>query len=299
MKKVSEKDFTIAQLPHNHVDVFKDVFKNHWRMLIVISLILFVALAPYIICHFLRDNYCLSIAIQASQGVIDEKEATRFTVNAHLLFSFFSALSALFFSVILGGVLRIYRQLIWQEPVFFKEDFILGIKNNFKSCFISGIIIGLMIIANKMMLFTNFNIIVCYIPLAVFIAFLLNPILLSVCQSTFYTNKYRAFLKNSFLMYIKEAPSLILFSLVLISPVFLEIIDSIIVLKYILIIVVTLFLFPLFILMYYINSSRIFDRFINYFYYPTIYRKGIYDMNNKEIKLDKKDNNKNNIENKQ
>jgi len=277
MKKIKARatDFEYTDLPKNRVEVFFDVLKNQWRKLALLGLLTFVAFFPYIITIFLRDNYLLGISYSLSKGKISQTDAYKLYCISHLIAAGISWITFYFTAFMMGGVIRIIRQLIWQEPVFFKEDFTIGSKQNFKFGAIASTFFGIALVVSKIVLFFSNNGIVQAIPMAIFIAFLVPPLLLTYMEGTIYSGSFKQLFRNASLIYIKRAPTMLLFSFILISPIFLKYIENIIVLKYILIIVILVFVLILLILIYYLFSNSIFDNFINKENYPELIRKGM------------------------
>lgn len=277
MRKIKAKstDYQVADLPKNRTQVFFDVIKNQWRKLLLLGVILFIAFLPYIIIIFFRDNYALGLSKALADKEIGDIDAYKLFCVSHLIASFASWLSFYFTAFLFGGVVRIIRQLIWGEPVFFKEDLIIGGKQNYKFGAILSTFFGAVLVLNSLVLFTKPSVIVQSLPMALFIAFLLPPLLLTYFQGTIYNGNFKSLFHNSVLIYIKKAPHALLFTFILILPFFFKFIDSFLVLKYILIVASILFLVVFFIMMFSLFSCYVFDIYINPQFYPEIVRKGM------------------------
>lgn len=277
MKKIKARssDYQYSDLPKNRTQVFFDVIKNQWRKLMFLGLLLLIAFLPYITIIFFRDNYVLGISKSLSEGAINKVDAYKLFCVSHLIAAGASWLSFYFTAFILGGVVRIIRQLVWGEPVFLKEDLVIGGKQNYRFGAILATFFGGIIVLSSLMYFATDNQIIQHIPLALFIAFLVPPLLITYMEGTIYNGSFRMLFHNAVLMYIKKAPHALLFTFILLSPILFRYIESFLVLKYILIVVVVFFILVLLLMMFYLFSCYLFDIYINPQLYPEMMRKGL------------------------
>ncbi|MCQ3034897.1 MAG: hypothetical protein MJ248_01535 [Bacilli bacterium] len=274
--KTSKEDFEFSNLPRNRKEVFFDVFKIHWRLIFGIGGLLLLAFLPTLAILFFRDNYCLGLAIKVNSGEVTKETYNSYVKYAHLIASIAVWLSLYIFSIVFSGLMRIYRQLVWLEPLFFKEDFVKGIKDNYKSCAITFTFFGLLLVACKLTnLFTD-NVVVQAIPIALSLVIIVPVLTLTLYQSAIYSGGYFMLLKNAPLFYIKDALRVILFTAILYSPLLLGIMNSYLPIKYIVAVVIVLFILPFTLLIYQLFSNYIFDKFINITQYPELVNKGMY-----------------------
>ena len=231
-QKAATNDFEYSNLPSNRRGVFFDIIKIHWRLIIAIGGLLLLGLLPTLAILFFRDNYCLGLVISMNE---ENKEIhLMYAKYAHVIASVAVWLSLYIFAIVFSGLMRVYRQLVWYEPLFFKEDFIKGIKDNYKPVAITFTFFGMMFVACNLTTFFTDNLIVKAIPVALSLVFLLPPLTLALYQSAIYSGKYSQLLKNASLFYIKDALRIILFTFILYSPLLLEIMNSFLPIKYIL-----------------------------------------------------------------
>lgn len=283
--KARKTDFTYNDLPKNRKDVFFDVLKLHWRTLLVLGLLILVGALPLLIALFLRDNYSLSLVVRVTNGELDATKANNLNLKAHMLASIAIAISLFILIIPICGSLKILRNLVWGDPVFFKEDFISGIKNNYKNLAIISLFVGLMTFLEYYLAFLQADIFAIYIPLGLFVAILVPPMIYVAFQSNIYQSGFFNLLKNGVLMYIKQFPLTIVFDLILLLPLGFSFMHSFLLLKYILLVVVIVIFVPYLMMICLLFHNYVFDKYINSKLYPELVNKGMYKDHNKGGKL--------------
>ena len=276
--KQSATEFEMNQLPHNRKQVFWDVIKLHWRMLLVLSFVLLIGLLPLLTCLFLRDQYALILTSRVNDGSMSPEDRLATLKVAYLICAGACWLCLYIFAIAVCIVLRFIRQLIWYEPIFVKEDISTGLKNGYKGAAICATFAGIIIVVSD-------NFFVQIIPVAIFIPFIALPLLLAFIQSTIYIGSFSQMIKNAIAMYIKEAPIVLLFGLLILSPLLFSIMEQFIIVKYI-VVVVYIYLFEVaFIMMFSLGANHIFDKYINKEQFPQMYKKGLYVEPNKKTEV--------------
>ena len=105
---------------------------------------------------------------------------------------------------------------------------------------------------------------------------IINPfIIMCVCYASTYSLKLGKILLNSFVLYVKNFPLMLLFSIFTIFYYLLNLIP-IPVVMYASKISVIVFVFPIFILAVYLIITKIFDRTINRISHPELVNKGLF-----------------------
>ena len=137
------QDFNKESLPKNRKELFFDCIKQRFGLIMLTSFVLFLFTLPLLVVLFIKDAYLISVGVS-----FENKEITEANYETmYLMVTNFGYLASipcfLILSVGLAGALRVFRQLVWQEGVFFKEDFFDGIKLNFKHYLIYGLIFGI------------------------------------------------------------------------------------------------------------------------------------------------------------
>lgn len=274
--KVAKTDFTSEKLPHNRKEVFFDVLKMHWRTVLILALLVVIAFLPLCVIAFFRDNYGLALSIKVQEGSMSAEDRLATMKIVHIIAAGCEWASLYFACLFVGPIVRIIRQLVWNEPLFFKEDFIKGLKNNYKNGAIVATMTGIVMVITKVTLLIGNNGIVQAIPLALFLAFIVPPMILTYCMGSIYNGKFFKLFKNSILIYIKEAPLMIVFAFLLVGPIFLSFMDNNLIAKYIIAACLLFFVIPLTSIIYYLYANHIFDKWINKEKFPDFYKKGIY-----------------------
>lgn len=275
-QKAASVDFTELQLPHNRRQQFSDCIKVRWALLIQTGAILFLFLLPCFILLIYRDFTVMGFAAQVSDGELTAEEYAQRLSGADLVFNAVNIVCLAVASVGFAGAARVFRQLIWGEAVFFRNDFITGIKSNGKAFLLIFVLAGAVLWIDNTVGSLQFPVeIVKYIPLGISVVFLLPPALFVLSQTVVYNNSASTSLKNACILYIKSAPVTVLFLVVLILPVFTQFIPLVFV-KYGVLLFITLFLLPLYLLAWLLFSFSLFDKFINKENFPELYGRGIY-----------------------
>ncbi len=276
--KAANKDFTISNLPYNRRQQFSDVLKHRFNVLIKCGLMLLLFVLPILICIFFKDISTLNLmnSGEENQDLIFSIMFTTDTIYRLIM------MPCLFvFSIGLSGVIRVLRNLIFSEPIFFKDDFKDGIKNSIKPMLVISILIGLVSLLGGVLnnlisigylsvIPQAFNYLVIY-PVC-FIAFFLTSI---------YKNSFSINVRTSFAIYIKLLPKILLsyglFVIIVLCqfvPVFIFII------KYLLIILLIVFYMPISLFGSYLYQVSLYDKYINYDQFPNYYLKGLYHAKN-------------------
>lgn len=275
-RKQRPTDLTYQNLPQNRKEAFFDIWKTNWRAMFLITLTILITMLPILIGLFMQDSIIGSINDQMSKDPLDIKEGTSNICFVSLITSLIVWLYLYIACIPLSVITRMLRQLSWYEPIFVKEDILLGIKNNYKSAAISSTFIGIILVISKLTLYINMNPFIQAIPLGIFVAILLPPIILTYLQSNIYNGKYFSLLKNGIIMYIKSFPLTILIILLIVSPVLFNLIDSLIFLKYGLLVGAIILLEPSLFLILHLYTNKIFDKYINEHNFKELVNKGLF-----------------------
>lgn len=259
----------IASLPTNRKELFFDVIKLRWRSVILLGFIFFLTLIPFIACLFLRRIIYNNLLITPDVTDYD-------LLFCNCFYFSIASISLLIPAIFLGGILKNLKNLSYEDPIFLKEDFKSGIKENFLAIFISTFILILFVIAT----------LICFSikPLPGIIKGLLAGITLLVCfpitlliyhQSILYKNKLIDYFYNAFLLYIRNFLYILLLTVINLIPLFVIFISNPII--YVTCLVLYFLLIEPFVLLFdVIFLNYIFDKSLNQKYYPEIYQKGLY-----------------------
>lgn len=275
IKKVhSANDFEFINMPHNRRELFFDVLKQRWRTVYFLGIIFFLTLLPTLLVLYFQDAVNLNIYTNISMS--DETKIAQI-FQYSLFFNGLIALTLLVVPIFLGGILRNFRNLSYEEPVFLKEDFGKGIKDSIGQLMLSSIIYSIIIFG-------------CLVAIsAPVVSGIIKGILLSIlgliatplhiiliCQTYVYKNKYRFLLLNSILLYIKYFFWMLLIGVIYFIPITFVLFIGNPIIKYSAIVLYLALIYPLVMLFTVILMNYIFDKGINEKNYPEIANKGIY-----------------------
>ena len=282
-EKKIKSDLTIEDMPHNRLQVFFDVIKVRWDILLYIGLILFLFFIPLIIALFTENIFVSNLYELFINGNINEETYRINLFQTNLIFTLIESIAILLIALPLSGIIRIYRLLCFYEGIIFFRDLFKGIKDNIKQVVVVFIIDVLLFIATKLSI--NYliasgnndfiNTIIFFLPAFLFGILILPISLLHILQVSIYNNKYFENVKNSFVLYFKSGFTSFGVTLLLFSPLFLFFINAIYT-PIILLSLYALLFTPLAVLFAFLHANWVFDKYINKSQYPEIFDKGIY-----------------------
>ena len=200
------------------------------------------------------------------------------------LFSLFESVCFLIYTIALSGLMKIYKLLIWNKPIFFFQDFKNGIKENFKHDLLISFIVCLfyitsILIANS---FGNFNILTIIFE-GIKFAFIYPILIMFLVLSSIYSNTYIRNLKSSIQMYFKNFIHIILLAFILYAFLCFGYIKYISVTFEILIyIILILLILPLYLLLVWEIIISDTDKIINDKDFPKFYRCGLQNFNKEQ-----------------
>ena len=269
-RKARSSDFTIDDLPKTRKKQFLTILKNDYILLLKIGLVLFAFYLPMLIVELIRFNLLNGI-LQVFTG--DEQAAM--IELTQLIYGAICCVCFMVFSIGLSGIFYIYKRLIWGKPIFFKEDFKIGIKQNWKAFLLISLIGSVLEYVCFFVVFLNpdniiFQSITYGINLMVFIPYIAEFFFLN----TFYKNKFGKSLLFSGVFYIKNFLFLISFCCLIYIFYFINIIPYIVI-AIIVKTVCIITLVPIIILYGFSSHVYKYDCLINEKQYPSIYHRGI------------------------
>ena len=268
--KCSKEDYTADDLPQTKKELFFDCYKNQFWLIFKCGFICLIIALPVLLTMVMCDWYVIS----AIEGLEDKSAENVLAVTyfSNMTYGAFKAVLFTLFAVLFSGVARVMRQLLWNEPIFFGDDY----KNGLKSDALRFCITALIISAIHYVLGLFNNSVVTYIIYGVFAAFVIPVALWFLLQSIYYKIGVFASLKNALIYYIKTFPVTVLLTACSILPFWLVInFISLIIAKYIvLIILIVFYVIPL-VMVWISYASKTFDKYVNKEHYPSIYRKGM------------------------
>ena len=282
-KKSKKQDFTVLDLPHNRFQVFFDLLKTRYEIFLMISGMLFMFLIPFVVLEIvitIFSNNAYSNYINETISLL-QYQTQVFQIN--LIFGFLEIIALFIFCVGLSGISRIIKRLVFYESIQFKEDFVLGIKNNFVQNFIVFLIFGVIYFISRLLIVYQqvngindfLTTILLYLPSILGFVLILPILIFVIIQNTIYSNKFNQNIKNGAFFYFKTGPITLGVLILLVSPFLLLLIRNIY--SYLICLLVLLLIYlPLAIVIFHIYSMWVFDKFLNKYQFQQIYDKGIY-----------------------
>ena len=276
-RKIAEKDFLESELPQTRRSQFFDIIKNNYGLLFKVGLILLGILILLIVKGFFADYLNILTLGAMKNGNLQEIEGQYWIRIIYVVSNGIDLILYPFIFVMLGGVLRVFLQLCYEEGVLFSYLFKKGIKDNWLHFMIMGFFTALLKLGmNALTAYVGFNFYSIAI-LVFFLAVYIPIVIIFLYYSVIYRSKLIYSLRNSSYVYIKSLLPSIGFTIVLLAlPVLLEFFLTGLFIKQFIYIVTIVTLLPLVILGGFLLNLEMFDRFINVTEYQELLRKGLY-----------------------
>ncbi len=141
--KAAKEDFTHEQMPHNRKEVFVDVLKLHWKDFLLMGLLVLAFSLPIHYVGLFReirtDMLMAGYEAASEEARLEIIQQVRFLHNTCTLWEI---PCLLLLSVCLSGLLRVIRQYGWEENVYFRSDFVVGIRQNVKQSLVLALLVG-------------------------------------------------------------------------------------------------------------------------------------------------------------
>lgn len=277
-KKLPKADFTEKDLPKTRREQFFQIVKDNFSLLVVSGLILLVFLIPFLIAIFIK--YSLISSISSDINLSDEARANSLYLTNIIFHAIYIPCFMLLF-IPLGGILKIYRRLIWNEPLFRTHDFFLGIKENILGFLLIGFLIGLI---NFLNMFVYYSLSIKYVYITFIIAGIalafIIPILFTACYlNTIYMTNIFKNISVAARLFIRRGIFILLLLLPLYAFYFITLLPVYIIVCVLILGISFLFLSPLILLSSYLNSIKNMDDYINIHQYPDKAYLGLYHIN--------------------
>lgn len=255
--KTNNKSFIPSSLPHDRKVQFMDIMKHRYMLLILCGIMIFIGFLPVIFAYGVTvyiSNASVFSKIVESYTTDASQQAFIYFWTVNVSYAIMIPLLMLGFVVLTGG-LRIYRLLSWGEGVFFFHDFFRGIKANFKTGLLLGLFLGIFLfiikfIGGALSLYLNGNLgigVELFLKGVLFI-FVLPIAICLLILTTYFDDGFFKSIKNGFYLYANKPFFFIPCSLILLVIYLFPFISNyyLILLS---IVIVMLFIFPIYILL--------------------------------------------------
>ena len=269
-KRASKIDYSKAMLPRTRRAQFLDCFKMNYIVILKCGLMLLLFFFPLIGWSLFADVFYVSLIENSTEAVEETKLVFHYLFNVGLI------IMSLFALVGITGVVRVLRNLIWGEGIFFKDDFVQGVKQNGGKNVAFGFFFSLFY-ALAYFIYSLFpDAIVSYLPILIFLLIFLPIYFWVLFLNNTYESKAFQLLKNGLFFYIKTIGwSLlgIIMMLTLIPLIFIPF--DLVFVKYIVLILFIVFIYPIILLCMTLYTTAKFDDYINKDNYLDYYHRGL------------------------
>lgn len=267
--KCAPNDFTEADLPGTRRQVFFDCYKEHFSVILRAGLLCFLFLFPVLATEFLRDVYIVGAVASLPESTDAAIAAVYHT--ADVIFGLAGIVAFSLFAAFLSGVVRILRQTIWGEPLFFWDDFRIG----FKSDALRFASVALLLAIQNYLVNLLERTFYAYVLYGAFAVIVLPIGAWMILQTVCYRLKWFASAKNAVIYYVRTLPATILLIGGTVLPFFLVRRISSMSVKYAVLAFLSVFGVVPLVMVWMLYAFHTFDRYLNREHYPQIYRKGM------------------------
>ena len=284
--KVAKKDFTGDNLPHSRRDVFRDVLKNRWKDLLKLGALLLLFSLPLLVFGAVSEINAANIYAEYKNGAISAETCASEVAASNGAFALIKIIGYIIFSVGIAGSARVLRQIIWDEPLFFFEDFKDGIKIYGGQFALAMFLYGLC--AYTAVFFSSAtNGILYAIALGLGVFILLPAMFFWLSERTVYASRIGENIRNGFMFYVRTLFKSIGMLLLAFLPFTLEYVLEFFglynfIFKYSYLLICTFLFLPLGIMLWLLYTYSVFDKYINAELFPEILHKGFYPLETEE-----------------
>ena len=284
--KVAKIDFTEASLPHSRRDVFRDVLKNRWKDLLKVGALLLLFSLPLLVFGAMGEINAANIYAEYKNGAISAETCASEVAASNGAFALIKIIGYIIFSVGIAGSARVLRQIIWDEPLFFFEDFKDGIKIYGGQFALAMFLYGLC--AYTAVFFSSAaNGILYAIASGLGVFILLPAMFFWLSERTVYASRIGENIRNGFMFYVRTLFKSIGMLLLAFLPFTLEYVLEFFglynfIFKYSYLLICTFLFLPLGIILWLLYTYSVFDKYINAELFPEILHKGFYPLETEE-----------------
>lgn len=276
--KSSAGDFSFSGLPSTRRRQFFDCLKNRWGLFLEVGVIF--AFASLLLVGLIYAQDLVSHNIQ-NDASLEESTRNSQLNSASLVFASLFGVLIFLLTLPLGGFLRIYRSLIFEEGVFFFSDFKKGFKETWKLTLLLGVLLGGGYFAcafYKSLISVSF---LAYAPYGILLFLVLPWAFTTLSYGSIYSSSFGVTLQNGFVLTVKTFWKALLIVLASCLPLLFLFIPSS-TFRYIALILCFLAFYPLVLFAFYLMDIACFDEQINANLFNGLYHKGLYDADLEE-----------------
>ena len=266
-----EADFTKNNLPSSRKQQIFFLFKNEWKLMILLPLFFLLLFSPYLFIFILNQVWIIN-------------NPTKDPFNFNLISEGIKTLCVILPFLGFGGLCEVHRHLSLNEGVLFWKDFIKGFN-------LKWVLFGLLFgILNLLLVLLSSTGIFYFIVLGLFYIVLYPVNCFAATQTHYYNLKFSGYVSNGVKFAIRYFPQMFLFSLFPLIPRLLAFVPNMPIIIYDTVIAIAILLSPIYAIILYSFCLDKFDENINKTNYPNFYHKGLntslLEDENNEIKDD-------------
>lgn len=268
--KCAFQEYTEYDLPGTRKEVFYNCYKERFSILLRLGLICLVLLLPFTVVSFLKESYIASALENLQESTRSEIDAIYF--GAELVFGTMKIVCYVIFAVFFAGVMQIVRQMLWDEPLFFGDDWKNGLLGNSSRFGVTALLLATV----KFLLNLYAVGIVRYLLNGVFVSFVLPTAAWYALQGVYYKAPTLSAIKNAEILYLKTVPATLILLIATILPFWLvQTWITLLLARYIVLFVLAVFYVVPLTMCWMLYANHTFDKLVNKELNPQIYRKGM------------------------
>lgn len=268
--KCKTEDYSDAHLPETRKAVFMQRYKEHFSLILYLGFFVLLFMLPMLLITLARDVYIITAAAALEEQTAEAKAGVYYTADA--AYGLMQVLAFTLFSVLFSGIVQILRQLLWDEPVFFGDDFKKGFQSNAFRYGVTGVTLAVIyyyseLLDGSVMTAAFFGLFpVTILPVAIWLSL----------YGIYYQLGIFLSIKSAIMLYLKTFPATLLLLVCTVTPfwVVLNLIPLLMVKYLVYIALAVLYVIPL-TMCWMLYASHVFDQYINKEHYPSMYRKGM------------------------
>ena len=275
--KFASSDYLYSSLPVTRKQEFFDLYKNSFNKIFYIGLILLIFALPMLAYIIFMDYGFTSLNAANYPDSLSDML---------YVWDLYDRLGiSLSYPILLVGIsiiLSIEKKLIWQEGVSFIYEIKNGFLENYRQLIKPTIFLLIFYYLSFYVSETYTFSFITYLPLLLVLLIFFPLYLWHIQLLNYYEAKFLSSLKNSLFFFAKSMPFTLLMAILNAAPFifyYLPINASTFyyLIKYIILVALILFYYPLLSLIFSLYAHNKFDEYINVDNFPNDYHRGLYD----------------------
>lgn len=279
-RKAAKVDFQPSMMPKNRAQLFGDIYKNRFPLMVDLGLLLLLFSLPAIAVMSIVNMKTYEISQQIASNIITADNGAKQIFHMINVGNIVFIVAVVIWAIGLSGIVGIVRRLVFQEGILFRADFGKSFKENALCYAIVGLVLGTLNFLLQYYLRSSYfddgvamQISIGALIVVSFVACFISPMILD--QATVYNLGFWGKIKNAFLLSMRMPHLLLMLSVINAAPYLLLLINN----QYVylaLLLLLPILIMPIQILVNMLVCDSILDKFVNKENYPQIYKKGMF-----------------------